>query len=110
MKGTRKTRRLRRKMTIKKNVHGTSEKPRVFVFRSNTRYYVGVADDTADKVLATMMSTGKGEENAEKLGKDFGKKLKSLKVTEIVFDRSGYKYHGTIKVLADAIRDAGIKF
>ena len=110
MKKSRKKGRIRRKMKLAKKVRGVSEKPRVFVFRSNTRYYIGVADDVSQVVLASMMSKGKGEEAVKKLGKDFGKKLNSLKISEIVFDRSGYKYHGNIKVLADAIRDEKIVF
>lgn len=110
MKSTRTKRRYRRKMSIKKSVRGTSEKPRVFVFRSNTRFYVGVANDVTHTVMVTMMSDGKGAEKVAKLGKEFGKKLKTLKIEQIVFDRSGYKYHGNIKVLADSIREAGINF
>jgi len=97
-------------MKIAKQVRGIKVRPRVFVFRSNTKYYVGVADDVAQKVLASMMSDGKGKDVVKKLGVDFGKKLKELKIKEVVFDRSGYKYHGNIKVLADAIRDQEIVF
>jgi len=107
---SRKKRRIRRKMKIAKQVRGVEARPRVFVFRSNTKYYVGVADDVAQVVLASMMSEGKGKDAAEKLGKKFGKKLAELKIKEVVFDRSGYKYHGNIKVLADAIRDQKIVF
>lgn len=110
MKLTRTKRRYRRKMAIKKSVRGTLEKPRVFVFRSNTRFYVGVANDVTHTVMAAMTSDGKGSEKVAKLGKDFGKKLRTLNIEQVVFDRSGYKYHGNIKTLADSIREVGINF
>ena len=110
MRKSRKKRRIRRKMKISKHIRGAESCPRVFVFRSNTKYYVGVADDVAQKVLASMKSDGKGKEAVEKLGKEFGKKLQALKINKVVFDRSGYKYHGNIKALADAIREQKIVF
>ena len=110
MKTSNKDKRIRRKMKIRKNLLGTTERPRVFLFKSNTRFYVGVADDDKQIVLASMMTDGKGAEKVEKLGKDFAKKLKELKVSAVVFDRSGYKYHGNVKLLADAIRAGGVEF
>ena len=110
MKSSRKDSRIRRKMKIKKTVVGTSAKPRVFLFRSNKHYYVGVADDSTHTVLASMMTKGKSGENVEEMGKAFGKKLKELEISQIVFDRSGYRYHGNVKILADSIRSEGLQF
>lgn len=110
MKKTREQGRKRRQMKIRKSVRGTTDRPRVFLYRSNKAYRVGAADDSTQKVLASMEAKGKNLKAAEQLGKDFGKQLKKLKVKEIVFDRSGYKYHGNVKALADAIRSEGIQF
>lgn len=110
MKKTREQRRKRRQMKIRKSVVGTLQKPRVFVYRSNKSYHVGAADDSMHKVLTSMKSKGRRLKDAETLGKDFGKALKKLKVMEVVFDRGGYKYHGNVKALAEAIRGEGIQF
>lgn len=102
--------RLRRKMKIKKTIRGTEVKPRIFVVKSNRYLEVGLVNDESGKVLKSMKVEGKNAVVAEKLGKDFGKALKGLKVETVVFDRSGYRYHGVIKTLADGIRSEGIQF
>jgi large subunit ribosomal protein L18 len=99
--------RQRRKMHIRKKLHGTKERPRVFLFKSNKYIYLGVANDDDGKVLFSL----KGEKNGEgaiKLAKDFAKKLKTKKIDAVVFDRSGYKYTGVVKKLADTLREAKI--
>ncbi len=109
MRKSREATRQRRKLHIRKKVHGTSERPRVFLFRSNKYVYLGVANDEEGKVLFSMRG-GKNSTEALKVAGDFSKKLKTKKVTTIVFDRSGYKYSGVIKKIADSIRETGIIF
>lgn len=105
----RKDRREKRRKHIRKSLHGTAEKPRIFVYKSNAYLYVGAADDDAQKVLMSS-STDKGLAKAEKLGEEFGKKLVKAKYETVVFDRSGYKYHGNVQAVADGMRKAGLKF
>lgn len=106
LKSKRETRE-RRKMHIRKKLSGTTERPRVFVFRSNRYVYMGVADDQQNKVLASVMG-GKNKDEAIKLAKKFGEILKKKKIEAVVFDRSGYQYNGVIKNLADTLRESGI--
>ncbi len=101
--------RQRRKMHIRKKLHGTKERPRVFLFRSNKHIYLGIADDVQGKVLFSVRG-GKNKTAAIDLAKDFGKKLKTKKIETIVFDRSGYKYGGVVKNIADTLREIGIIF
>jgi large subunit ribosomal protein L18 len=101
--------RQRRKMHIRKKLHGTKERPRVFLFRSNKYLFLGVADDDQGKVLFSTRG-GKNKAAAIELGKGFAKKLKTKKIETIVFDRSGYKYGGVVKNIADTLREAGIIF
>lgn len=100
--------RQRRKMHIRKKLHGVKERPRVFLFKSNKYLYMGVANDDEGKVLFSIRGD-KSNKGADKLGKDFAKKLKTKKINEVVFDRSGYKYTGVVKKLADNLRESGIK-
>ncbi len=99
----------RRKVAIRQRVHGSAEKPRVFVHRTNKYLYVGAANDDNHEVLCSAFDK-KGVKNAKKLGEKFGKLLSKKDVKSVVFDRSGYKYHGQVKALADAIRESGINF
>ena len=99
--------RKRRKMHIRKKVKGTSEKPRVFMFRSNQYVYLGVANDEESKVYFSLRG-GKNRSSAVKLAKDFAKKLKENKIEKVIFDRSGYKYAGVIKVVVETLREEGI--
>lgn len=104
---TREETRKRRKLYIRKKLRGTTERPRVFLFRSNKYVYLGLADDVKGKVLFSSRG-GKNRTDAVKLAKDFAKKLEKAKIKEVVFDRSGYKYTGVIKVIADTLRESGI--
>ncbi len=91
----------------RKKLFGTAERPRVFVFKSNKHIHLGVANDEEGKVLFSV----KGEKNTQggvKLSKDFVKKLKTRKIDKVVFDRSGYKYTGVIKKIAENMRELGI--
>lgn len=109
--------RMQRKVHIRKKITGTLERPRVSVFRSNLHMYIQAIDDVNGKSIASASTVEKefrslknNTENAKKLGLEFGKRLKDLKVKTVVFDRNGYKYHGIIKNLADGAREAGLEF
>ncbi|MBO5216818.1 MAG: 50S ribosomal protein L18 [Alistipes sp.] len=113
-------RRERIKMRIRKVVNGTSEQPRMTVFRSNKQIYVQFIDDLAGVTLATASSLDK-EVVAESAGKNKSEvaalvgKLAAQRATEkgittVAFDRNGYLYHGRVKMLADAAREGGLKF
>jgi large subunit ribosomal protein L18 len=112
-------RRVRIKHRIRKRVSGTAEKPRLTVFRSNKQIYVQVIDDLAGVTLAAVSSTnkeiaeaskGKKEEQAKLVGKKIAEISLQKGVSEVIFDRNGYLYHGRVKVLADAAREGGLKF
>jgi large subunit ribosomal protein L18 len=94
--------RQRRKMHIRKTLNGTAEVPRVFVFKSNRYFYTGLADDESQKVLLSRMCDKK-EDEIKKLAKDMSKELK--KYDKLVFDRSGYKFHGLIKTFVETLRE-----
>lgn len=109
MAADKRAKREKRKKHIKKTLHGTAVAPRVFVFKSNTYVYVGAANDDTHKVIASAV-TDKGVGNAAKMGEELGAKLVKAKYEKVVFDRSGYKYHGNVKAVADGLRKAGLKF
>ncbi len=102
------------KTRIRGKVSGTAERPRMSVFRSNKGIYVQLIDDLAGRTLAAASSKGMGEgtktEIAGKVGELIAKKAAEVGVTEVVFDRNGYLFHGRVKSLADAARKAGLKF
>jgi large subunit ribosomal protein L18 len=98
---------------VRKKVQGTDARPRLCVFRSNKYIYVQVISDEQGRTLtaASSVSGGKGNVGAaQQLGKDIAERCKALSIGEVVFDRGGYKYHGRIRALADAAREAGLKF
>ncbi len=114
-------RRLRKKKRIHKIVSGTSERPRLAVFRSARNIYAQLIDDVANRTLAGVstltpdlngqVSKAKGKVDAAKLvGKAIADKAKALKVETVVFDRGGYLYHGRVKAIAEGARENGIKF
>jgi large subunit ribosomal protein L18 len=111
MKPTKYELRQARRRRIRAKVSGTPARPRLAVFCSLTTVSVQLIDDTAGKTLAAVSSEkGKNIAAAKKVGADIAKKAKDLKITAVVFDRSGRKYHGRIKALADAAREAGLQF
>lgn len=115
MKKTKNQQRLARKRRIRSKVHGTAARPRLSVHVSVTRIAVQVIDDDAGRTLAAATTTeakakGKNIESAKKLGELIAKKAKDAKVTAVVFDRNGRRYHGRIKALADSARAAGLTF
>lgn len=106
--------RLRRKNRIRAKIRGTAERPRLSVFRSLKGMQAQLIDDDAGKTLvAASLQEAKGEPNvsgAKKLGTLLATKAKKSKVTTVVFDRGGYKYHGSVKALAEAAREGGLSF
>ncbi len=107
----------KRKIRIRKKINGLETKPRLAIFKSNKNIYVQAIDDLNHKTIATSSSLSKdlksenlSLETAKKVGELMGDKLKELGISEAVFDRGGYIYHGRVKALADAIREKGIKF
>ena len=112
---TKEIRRIRIKRSIRGKVSGTSECPRLTVFRSNKQIYAQVIDDTTGNTLAAASSlkmTGKApkKEVAAKVGELIAQNAKEAGIQAVVFDRNGYLYHGRIKELADAARKSGLKF
>ncbi len=110
----------RRRLRIRRKISGTEERPRLSVFRSTKHIYAQVVDDVAGKTLAhasTLSRDVRDEtseanklEAAKKVGGAIAKQLLAKGIDKVVFDRSGYLYHGRIRALADAAREAGLKF
>ena len=117
MANTKLLRRRRIKKSIRKNVTGTTERPRLSVYRSNTQIYAQIIDDSEGKTIVAADSL-KNEaaqsvpkiEQAAMVGKDVAEKAVAAGITEVVFDRNGYLYHGRVKSLAEGAREAGLKF
>lgn len=107
-----------RKMRIRKKLRGTTDRPRLSVFRSASHIYAQIVNDEEQKTLLAMssLSSGvKGEEGnktdiAKKVGNMIAKKCLEQNIKSVVFDRNGFVYHGRIKALADAAREAGLEF
>ncbi len=102
------------KARIRGRISGTAARPRMTVFRSNKQIYVQLVDDLAGKTLVSTSSKGIEEgtkiEIAAKVGENVAKKALEAGITEVVFDRNGYLFHGRVKSLADAARKGGLKF
>jgi len=118
---SRQTRRLKIKKRIRKRVTGTSERPRLLVYRSLKQIYAQLVDDSKQRTLCTVSSlsegvreqvqSAKGKSGVAKIvGKAIAEEAKKRNVTKVVFDRNGYLYHGRVKALADAAREAGLQF
>ncbi|MDR0795381.1 MAG: 50S ribosomal protein L18 [Tannerella sp.] len=112
---TKETRRIKIKRSIRGKISGTSECPRLTVFRSNKQIYAQLVDDTKGTTLATASSLKIAEkatkkEIAAKVGELIAQNAKEAGIQAVVFDRNGYLYHGRIKELADAARKSGLKF
>jgi large subunit ribosomal protein L18 len=110
----------RRKLRIRQKISGTSEQPRLSVFRSAKHIYAQVVDDVSGSTLAhasTLSREVRGDvteatksDAAKKVGQAIAKLLLAKGISKVVFDRNGYLYHGRIRALADAAREAGLKF
>jgi large subunit ribosomal protein L18 len=111
-------RRIRRKMSIRKKISGTQDRPRLSVFKSNRHIYVQVIDDNSGATIVAASSDEKGfvrpEGNkksvAVKVGQVIAEKCKAKGIESVLFDRNGYPFHGRVKSLADAARENGLKF
>ncbi|MCD8195520.1 MAG: 50S ribosomal protein L18 [Coprobacillus sp.] len=108
--------RKRRHARVRKKVSGTTSSPRLCVYRSNKNIEAQIIDDTVGHTLVSSSSmtlklkNGGNCEAAAKVGEDIAKKALKKNITTVVFDRSGYLYHGRVQALADAARSAGLKF
>ncbi|MFA4817582.1 MAG: 50S ribosomal protein L18 [Parcubacteria group bacterium] len=107
--------RLHRKRRIEAKIRGTAKRPRLSVFRSLKSLYAQVIDDENGKTLVSanlqeIKKTKNDISGAKEIGKLVAKKCVEKKISEVVFDRSGYKYHGKVKAVADGAREGGLKF
>lgn len=114
---SKRNRRIRIKRRIRKVVSGSTERPRLSVHRSNNHMYAQLIDDISGSTIASASSLNdksvaklKGKEQAAFVGKKIAETAQSKGISAVVFDRNGYLYHGRIKSLADAAREAGLKF
>ncbi|MBR4910513.1 MAG: 50S ribosomal protein L18 [Clostridia bacterium] len=109
--------RLKRHARVRSKISGTAERPRLDVFRSNSHIYAQLIDDEKGVTLAAAGSnekdfgiSGGNCEGARKVGKLIAERAKKKKISEVVFDRGGYIYHGRVKELAEGAREGGLKF
>jgi large subunit ribosomal protein L18 len=111
----------RRKLRIRRKISGTQEQPRLTVFRSAKHIYAQVVDDAAGSTLAHASTLSRDvraavndevnkTDAAKKVGQAIAKLLLAKGIERVVFDRNGYLYHGRVRALADAAREAGLKF
>jgi len=112
-------RKLRRKRRISSNIHGTIERPRISIFRSNRYIYAQAIDDKARKTIlsfsnvdlkkTTDFKKGKKRDDSKKIGVGLAKKLIEKKILSGVFDRGSYAYNGRVKAIAEGLREGGLK-
>ncbi|MFT3981095.1 MAG: 50S ribosomal protein L18 [Ferruginibacter sp.] len=118
MSNSKSTARQKIRYRIRKKVTGTSSKPRLSVFRSNTDIYAQLIDDNSGATIASASSKQKDisaqkapkSEKSKLVGEAIAKKATELGIKEVVFDRSGYIYHGRVKAVAEGAREAGLEF
>jgi len=117
MKGSRQEARARRHNRVRKAVRGTTDRPRLAVYRSNRYIYAQVIDDLEGRTVAAassqeadLRSERLNVATAAKVGSLVADRAKEAGITSVVFDRGGYRYHGRLKALADAAREAGLEF
>lgn len=108
--------RVRRHARVRAKISGTAETPRLCLYRSNKNIEAQIIDDVkgctlvSSSSLSLKLENGSNIEAAAKVGKDIAEKALAKKIEKVVFDRSGYVYHGRVKALAEAAREAGLKF
>jgi large subunit ribosomal protein L18 len=110
--------RFKRKTRIRARIEGTQERPRLSVFRSNKHFYAQLVDDVKGHTLVAASTLeeelkdkhGGTIEGAKTVGQLIAKRAQAKQISAVVFDRSGYLYHGRIKAIADAAREGGLKF
>jgi large subunit ribosomal protein L18 len=113
---TKPARRLKRRRRVRAKVHGTAERPRISVFRSNRGIFAQLVDDDAGRTLAAVSWTEgevrslKPTEQARRAGALLAERASAAGVSSAVFDRGGYQYHGRVKALADGAREGGLTF
>ena len=110
---TRQDLRRRRHLRVRKALTGTSERPRLVVFRSLKHITAQVVDDTRGHTLLTVTDVGlegKKSEKSLQVGKLVAERAKQAGITRVVFDRAGYQYHGRVKAVADGAREGGLEF
>ena len=120
---TKEDRRERVALRLRRRIAGDAERPRLSVFRSGTNIYVQAIDDLAGRTLAAASSIeptvkgalagkarGGNQDGAKLVGRAIAERLIAKGVTQVVFDRNGFLYHGRVKAVADAAREAGLKF
>ncbi|OGB75194.1 50S ribosomal protein L18 [candidate division Kazan bacterium RIFCSPHIGHO2_01_FULL_49_10] len=105
--------RVKRHRHVRTKIQGTAQRPRLAIYRSLKHIYAQLIDDSVQRTL-TSSSTAKLKltgtvGNATKVGEEIAKLAKDLKITEVVFDRGGYKYHGQVKAIAEGARSGGLK-
>jgi large subunit ribosomal protein L18 len=116
MATTKQERRNRVKRGIRKKIFGTSERPRLSVFRSNKNIYAQLIDDLNGRTLVAVnslqdgLSGGKPVDTAKAVGKALAEAAKAEGINSIVFDRNGYQYHGRVQALAEGAREGGLSF
>jgi large subunit ribosomal protein L18 len=111
---SRDARRQRRHLRVRRRVSGTTERPRLVVYRSLKHIYAQLVDDTLSRTLMTVSDgksvPGKKSERSAAVGKAIAVRAKEAGITRVVFDRGGYKYHGRVKAVADGAREGGLEF
>jgi len=118
MAGSKQDRRTKIKFKLRKSINGTSQSPRLSVYRSNAEIYAQLIDDNGGKNLLAVVSVYKSIqstkvnkiEKAKLVGKLLAEKAVANGITEVVFDRNGFLYHGRVKSLAEGAREGGLKF
>jgi len=110
MKKTKNDMRLKRKLSIRRRLSGTQDRPRLAIFRSNTRIYAQLINDDKAVTILSSWTKGKNSAAAVKLGTTVVELAKAKKITTIVFDRSGYRYHGAVRIFAETVRSGGLVF
>ena len=107
-------RRIKIKYRVRNKISGTAERPRMSVFRSNKQIYVQIINDLTGTTLVAASSLGMEacpkKEQAAKVGELLAEKAQAAGISQVVFDRNGYLYHGRVKSLADAARKGGLNF
>jgi large subunit ribosomal protein L18 len=110
------TKRLKRRRRVRAKIHGSAERPRISVFRSNRGVFAQLIDDDSGRTLAAVQWTEadlrslKPMEQASEAGKLLAQRAKAAGVETAVFDRGGYQYHGRVKALAEGAREGGLNF
>ena len=113
MKLTKNESRQRRKVRIRKKVQGTADRPRLVVYRSNMHIYAQIVNDQEGATLSLAKTEAGMHCNlagAEKVGMEIARLAKEKNITQVVFDRNGYLYHGRVKAVADGAREGGLEF